>query len=83
MGKDLVDPRRSEPAANANERDMLEDWLNYHRVTLLLKCEGLDEVKLNTRPIPTSALSLHQVRRETPSFRAGRDRRILSCIPPY
>ncbi|WP_276962890.1 DinB family protein [Ferrimicrobium acidiphilum] len=59
MGKDLVDPRRSEPTANANERDMLEGWLNYHRVTLLLKCEGLDEVQLNTRPIPTSALSLH------------------------
>nr|WP_276964040.1 ATP-binding cassette domain-containing protein [Ferrimicrobium acidiphilum] len=28
-------------------------------------------------------LRFHQTRRETPSFRAGRDRRILSCIPPY
>lgn len=59
MNKDLVDPRRSEPAANANEREMLEGWLNYHRVTLLLKCEGLDQSQLNIRPIPTSMLSLH------------------------
>ncbi len=59
LSNDLIDPRRSEPAPDANEREMLEGWLNYHRLTLLLKCEGLDEARLNARPIPTSSLSLH------------------------
>lgn len=56
---DLIDPRRSEPAYDANERDMLEGWLNFHRVTLVIKCEGLDDAQRNLRPIPTSSLSLH------------------------
>ncbi len=59
MGKDLIDPRRSEPTPDADERGMIEGWLNYHRVTLLLKCEGLSAPQLNSRPIPTSTLSLH------------------------
>lgn len=56
---DLIDPRRSEPSYGANEREMLEGWLHYHRMTLELKCEGLDDTQCNLRPIPTSSLSLH------------------------
>jgi hypothetical protein len=59
MVGDLEDPRRSEPAGLLGERAMLEAWLEYHRVTLLLKCEGLDPEQLRRRPVPTSALSLH------------------------
>ena len=33
---------RREPATTADERTMLEGWLDYHRQTLALKCEGLD-----------------------------------------
>ncbi|MBV8980233.1 MAG: DUF664 domain-containing protein [Acidimicrobiia bacterium] len=43
MVEDLVDPRRTEPPYVLPERQMLEGWLEYHRVTLLLKCEGLDD----------------------------------------
>jgi len=59
MVEDLVDPRRTEPPYVLPEREMLEAWLEYHRMTLLLKCEGLDDAGRKARPIPTSKLSLH------------------------
>jgi uncharacterized damage-inducible protein DinB len=59
MVDDLIDPRRSEPHFLLSERDMLEGWLEFHRTTLLMKCEGLDDAGRKRRPIPTSNLSLH------------------------
>src|SRR5579859_5555277 len=41
------------------ERAMLEGWLEYHRATLLLKCDGLDDEQRKPRPVPTSLMSLH------------------------
>ena len=38
---------------------MLEAWLEWHRTTLLLKCEGLDDAGRKARPVETSAISLH------------------------
>jgi uncharacterized damage-inducible protein DinB len=57
--KDLNDPRRTEPGYLLADREMLEAWLEFHRATLLLKCEGLDEAQRKARPVPTSKLSLH------------------------
>jgi len=31
------------PPLNADERTTLEGWLDFHRVTLAIKCEGLDD----------------------------------------
>ena len=31
------------PPLNADERATLEGWLDFHRVTLAMKCEGLDD----------------------------------------
>lgn len=59
MVGDLVDPRRRDPEYTLGERDMLEAWLDFHRVTLLLKCEGLDDAGRKKRPVPSSLLSLH------------------------
>lgn len=59
MVGDLVDPRRSEPPYVLPEREMLESWLEFHRVTIVLKCEGLSADELKRRPVPTSLLSLH------------------------
>ncbi|MDE3064646.1 MAG: DinB family protein [Acidobacteriota bacterium] len=59
MVGDLQDQRRTEPAFQLEEREMLEGWLEYHRVTLVLKCEGLDDAARKTRPVATSMLSLH------------------------
>jgi hypothetical protein len=45
--------RRSEP-----ELEMLRDWLDWHRATLLRKCAGLDGAQLARRAVPPSNLSL-------------------------
>ncbi|MFF7331583.1 DinB family protein [Streptomyces sp. NPDC090306] len=49
---------RHEPALNADERGMLEGWLDYHRATLVMKCEGLTDEQLRTAAVPPSELSL-------------------------
>jgi uncharacterized damage-inducible protein DinB len=56
---ELEDPRRREPPYVLPERDMLEGWLEFHRMTLFLKCDGLDDVARKARPVPSSLLSLH------------------------
>jgi hypothetical protein len=48
---DLDDARRSEPPFVLAERQMLEAWLEFHRTTLLLKCEGLDDRERKLRPV--------------------------------
>ncbi|HEY2552416.1 MAG TPA: DinB family protein [Streptosporangiaceae bacterium] len=45
--------RRNEP-----EQEMLRDWLDWHRATLLRKCAGLDATRLARRAVPPSNLSL-------------------------
>ena len=42
----------------AGERAALEDWLEYHRSTLLVKCQGLTGEQLAERAVPPSSLSL-------------------------
>src|SRR6202046_1196323 len=42
----------------ADERTMLEGWLEWHRATLLWKCAGLPGEFLAQRPVPPSNLSL-------------------------
>lgn len=59
MVDDLQDPRRQEPPFVLPERAMLESWLEFHRSTLLLKCEGVDDAGRKARPVATSLLSLH------------------------
>jgi uncharacterized damage-inducible protein DinB len=49
---------RQWPPFVAAERPMLESWLEFHRVTLLNKCEGLTSEQLSRRSVPPSGLSL-------------------------
>ena len=42
----------------AGERIALETWLDYHRETLLLKCQGLSGEQLVRRAVAPSSLSL-------------------------
>jgi uncharacterized damage-inducible protein DinB len=42
----------------AGERAALETWLDYHRETLLFKCQGLTGEQLAQRPAAPSTLSL-------------------------
>ena len=49
---------RHEPDYFADERTMLNRWLEYHRSTLAWKCAGLDADQLRLRAVPPSSLSL-------------------------
>lgn len=51
MVDDIEDPRRYEPSGVGAEREMLEEWLEFHRTTLLLKCEGVDEAVKSQRVV--------------------------------
>jgi uncharacterized damage-inducible protein DinB len=46
------------PAPDLNERDMLVGWIEFHRATLLLKCEGLTDDQLRDRSVSPSSMSL-------------------------
>ena len=67
----LDDPRRTEPPFTLAERPMLDGWLEFHRVTLLLKCEGLDDAQRKARPVATSILSLHGLVRHMAEVERG------------
>jgi len=49
---------RVEPPLGADERTMLLAWLDYHRATLELKCDGLTDDQLRQRAVAASDLSL-------------------------
>jgi uncharacterized damage-inducible protein DinB len=49
---------RIDPPLVADERTMLETWLDYHRATLLMKCAGLSDAQLKLRSAEPSTLSL-------------------------
>jgi uncharacterized damage-inducible protein DinB len=49
---------RTEPARTAGDRESLEQRLDFHRDTLLMKCAGLKADQLKARPVPPSGLSL-------------------------
>ena len=85
MVDDLVDARRNEPPFLLGERAMLDAWLEFHRSTLLLKCEGLDDAARKSRPVPTSLLSLHGLLRHMAEVERNWFRRVLlseAATPP-
>jgi uncharacterized damage-inducible protein DinB len=77
MVDEMVDARRAEPPFLLGEREMLEAWLEFHRSTLLLKCEGLDDGARKSRPVPTSLLSLHGLLRHMAEVERNWFRRVL------
>ncbi|HLM97517.1 MAG TPA: DinB family protein [Acidimicrobiales bacterium] len=81
MIEDLSDPRRVEPPYVATERAMLEGWLEFHRTTLVLKCEGLDDTTRKSRPVPSSKLSLHGLLRHMGEVERNWFRRTLLVEP--
>jgi|SRR5579875_83858 len=81
MVDDLTDPRRTEPSFLLGEREMLEAWLEFHRMTLLLKCEGLDDAGRKARPVTTSKLSLHGLVRHMAEVERNWFRRTLGNAP--
>ncbi|MEU6575761.1 DinB family protein [Streptomyces sp. NPDC046805] len=74
--------QRREPAQNADERTMLEGWLDYHRQTLALKCEGLTDEQLRTASVPPSELSLMGLVRHMAEVERGWFRKVLADDDP-
>ena len=49
---------RPDPPTVSGERAALDAWLDFHRSTLLYKCQGLTGGQLAQRTVPPSSLSL-------------------------
>jgi uncharacterized damage-inducible protein DinB len=52
------DPREAGTAAGTDERGVLLDYLRRYRLTLEMKCAGLDAEQLARRSVPPSTMSL-------------------------
>ncbi len=52
------DVARSEPPRSADERELLDGWLDYYRATMRHKCAGLSSEQLSERSCPPSTMSL-------------------------
>ncbi|GHH28578.1 DinB family protein [Streptomyces lanatus] len=70
---------REEPATTADERTMLEGWLDYHRRTLAWKCEGLTDAQLRTASVEPSELSLMGLVRHMAEVERSWFRRVLAA----
>lgn len=68
---------RHYPPRVAGEREMLESWLDFHRATLLVKCEGLTDEQLKTRSVEPSSLSLLGLVRHMTDVERNWFRRVL------
>ncbi|WP_037672432.1 DinB family protein [Streptomyces griseus] len=74
--------QRRGPALNADERTMLEGWLEYHRQTLAWKCEGLTDAQLRTAAVEPSELSLMGLVRHMAQVERSWFRRVLAGDDP-
>ena len=52
------DPRQSEGVRSDGELATLQDYMRHYRMTLRMKCEGLDAEQLACRSVPPSTMSL-------------------------
>jgi hypothetical protein len=51
-------PDRVEPPRIADERTLLESWLDYYRASIVHKCAGLSPARLVERSCPPSPMSM-------------------------
>ncbi|MDQ1021191.1 DinB family protein [Streptomyces afghaniensis] len=69
---------RRMPATTADERTMLEGWLEFHRQTLAWKCEGLTDEQLRSPAVEPSDLSLLGLVRHMADVERSWFRRVLT-----
>ncbi|WP_406859568.1 DinB family protein [Streptomyces sp. HUAS MG47] len=69
---------RTSPPTLAGERESLESWLEFHRATLAVKTEGLNDAQLRTASAPPSDLTLFGLVRHMAEVERHWFRRILS-----
>jgi uncharacterized damage-inducible protein DinB len=69
---------RIDPPYEAGERAMLDAWLDFHRATLAMKCDGLSDAQLRERAVPPSTLSLLGLVRHLADVERNWFRRVLA-----
>jgi uncharacterized damage-inducible protein DinB len=69
---------RVDPPFQAEERAMLDSWLEYQRATLVWKCDGLTDEQLRERSVPPSTMSLIGLVRHMAEVERNWFRRVLS-----
>jgi uncharacterized damage-inducible protein DinB len=81
----MTDARPRVPR-EAGERETLNAWLEYHRATLMIKCDGLSPEQLRERSVPPSSLSLLGLVRHMAEVERGWFRRRVAgetAVPRY
>ena len=54
----MTTDNRPDPPSLGTERETLRSFLDYHRATLAMKCDGLSDAELRKQSMPPSTLSL-------------------------
>ncbi|MFL6176251.1 MAG: DinB family protein [Ornithinibacter sp.] len=75
-----TDPREGLPPGRG-EREVLAQYLEHYRMTLELKCEGLDAAQLAARSVPPSTMSLLGLVRHLARVEHGWWRRTIEGRP--
>jgi hypothetical protein len=70
--------KRTDPPNVADERTLLEGFLDFHRDTLALKCEGLTDAQLREASAPPSELTLLGLVRHLAEVERGWFRHVLA-----
>ncbi|WP_066899338.1 DinB family protein [Mycolicibacterium houstonense] len=80
----MTSTERPRPPLNAGERTTLEGWLEFYRATLAQKCEGLDDERLRSAPVPPSELTLLGLVQHAAEVERNWFRRVLAGedVPP-
>jgi hypothetical protein len=73
--------QRTEPKPKLSERDSYDAWLEYHRATLEMKCEGLSEAQLKEAAVPPSPMSLLGLVRHMADVELNWFRRVINQEP--
>src|SRR6188472_3463804 len=83
MTREMQEPtadQRTETPRVADERTSLDAWLDYHRATLLWKCDGLTPDQLAERSVDPSTMSLLGLVRHMAEVERGWFRRRMAGL---
>ncbi|WP_194823287.1 DinB family protein [Micromonospora sp. S-DT3-3-22] len=67
------------PPLRAGERETLRAFLDFHRATLAMKCDGLTDEELRQRAVPTSNLTLLGLLRHLAEVERAWFRRVIDA----
>ncbi|OAN36918.1 DinB family protein [Mycolicibacterium iranicum] len=80
----MTTSERMTPPMNSDERTTLEAWLDFYRVTLVRKCDGLDDAQVREASVPPSPLTLQGLVQHLAEVERNWFRRVLAgeAAPP-